>query len=230
MGKSTDQNAAVEKEFASLQQILIETADDASACLRVLKKNLSEYDSRHGNHVFNTAKSYLRSDIRNAKDISADLKHVTHQIQKSHKPSKFEVNSARNMMNATSRAMDVLKVTARNYDEKNWRSTGVKGAVKHAVGMNNNGKSDEHNRGLLGQEDRHGGGGILGRPDTVEELVKATIRDNFNLNVLSYQITAAEKSLSSHSIVARAKEAVHDVKDKLKGDKSSQTYGDTMTP
>ncbi|GMF51946.1 unnamed protein product [Phytophthora fragariaefolia] len=209
MGKSAEHDAAVQKEFASLEQVLIQTADDASTCLKLLKKNLSEYDSRHGNHFFNTAKSYMRSDIRNAKDISSDLKHVAHQIKKSHKPSKSEVHSARNMMNATSKAMDVLKTTARNYDEKNGRAMGVKGAIKSAVGKNGNDSVDNL------------GGGVLGTPDTVEALVKATIRDNFNMNVLSYQITAAEKSLSSSSIVERAKVAVHEVKDKLKGDKSS---------
>ncbi|KAJ8524808.1 hypothetical protein ON010_g16308 [Phytophthora cinnamomi] len=156
----------------------------------------------------------MRSDIRNAKDISADLKHVAHQIKKSHKSSKSEVNSARNMMNATSKAMDVLKTTARNYDEKNGRSTGVKGAIKNAIGKNDNDPVDNL------------GGGVLGSPDTVEALVKATIKDNFNMNVLSYQITAAEKSLSSPSIVDRAKEVVHEVKDKLKGDKSSPIHND----
>ncbi|KAE9000086.1 hypothetical protein PF011_g14341, partial [Phytophthora fragariae] len=90
MGKSADHIAAVEKEFASLEQVLVETADDAAACLRLLKKNLSEYDSRHGNHFVDTAKSYMRSDMRNVKDVSADLKHVAHQIKKSHKPSKSE--------------------------------------------------------------------------------------------------------------------------------------------
>lgn len=205
MGKHADHHAAIEKEFASLQQVLIQTAGDVSACLRLLKKNLSEYDSRHGNHFTNTAKSFMRSDIRNAKDVSGDLKHVAHQINKSHKPSKAEVNSARNMMNATSRAMDVLKTTARNYDEKNGRATGVKGAIKNAMGKNDNNSVDNL------------GGGILGSPDTVEALVKTTIKENFNMNVLSYQITAAEKSLSSPSIVDRAKEKVHEVKDKLKG-------------
>ncbi|KAE9100497.1 hypothetical protein PF010_g14795, partial [Phytophthora fragariae] len=175
MGKSADHIAAVEKEFASLEQVLVETADDAAACLRLLKKNLSEYDSRHGNHFVDTAKSYMRSDMRNVKDVSADLKHVAHQIKKSHKPSKSEVNSARNMMNATSKAFDVLKSTARDYDEKNGRATGVKGAIKHAMG-----KSDKDSVDTLG-------GGILGSPDTVEALVKKTIRDNFNMNVLSYQ-------------------------------------------
>ncbi|POM71061.1 Hypothetical protein PHPALM_12419 [Phytophthora palmivora] len=187
MGKSTERNLAAEKEFAALGQVLIQTANDAAQCLKVLKKNLSEYDSRHGNHFLGTAKSFMRSDIRNAKDISSDLKDVAHQIQKSHKPSKAEVASARNMMNATSQAMDVLKVTALNYDEKN-----------------------------------NHGGGTFSNHDGVEALVKSTLRDNFNLNVLSYQIITTEKTLSP-SLVERAKEAVHDVKDKLKRQPTTTT-------
>ncbi|KAL4156909.1 hypothetical protein PRNP1_005935 [Phytophthora ramorum] len=225
MGKSIDRNATVEKEFASLEQVLIQTADDASKCLNVLKKNLSEYDSRHGHHFINTSKSFMRSDMRTAKDIARDLKHVAHQIKRSHKPSKSEVHSARNMMNATGKAMEVLQVTARHYDEKNGRSTGVTAAIKHAVHGKNDKEKDAHG-GLFGKSDYHqDGGGILGSPDTVEALVKTTLRDNFNLNVLSFQIAAAEKSLSSSSIVGRAKVAVHEVKDKLKGDKAGPLHG-----
>lgn len=239
MGKNIDHNIAAEKEFASLAQVLNQTADDAAKCLKVLKKNLSEYDSQHGNHLRNTSKSYMRSDIRNAKDVSTGLAHVAHQIHKSHKSSKAEVTSARNMMNATARSMDVLIVTARNYDEKNGRSTGVKGAIKNVVHGKNGAEKDDKG-GLFGKSDEndnyggHHDGGIL-HADSVEGLVKTTLRDNFNRNVLSYQINAAEKTLSPHSIINRAKEAVHDVKDKLTGGKSSPTYdgrhaNNTATP
>ncbi|KAG1695823.1 hypothetical protein DVH05_019162 [Phytophthora capsici] len=238
MGKSTDRNIAAEKEFTSLAQVLVQTADDAALCLKLLKKNLSEYDRRNGHHLRNTAKSFMRSDIRNAKDISSDLKHVAHQIHRSHKYSKMEVASARNMMNTTANAMEVLKATARHYDEKNGQTTGVKGAIKRMLSSENDEpndskgglfgrKSDQvNNQGAFGNGERHGGG-LLGSPDTVEALVKSTLRDNFNMNVLSYQISAAEKVLSP-SLVDRAKEAVHDVKDKLKGDKT--TGGTMVTP
>ncbi|KAG6611642.1 Histone-lysine N-methyltransferase EZH2 [Phytophthora cinnamomi] len=316
MGKSSDRNVTAEQEFASLEKMLNQTADDATRCLKLLKKNLSEYDSRHGNHFVNTATSYLRSDMRTAKDTSADLKHVAHQINKSHQPSESEVISARNMMGATAKAMDVLKTTARNYDQKSGRSTGVKGVIGNVVGGNdhkdkeanagglfgNKGSKDEHKDdkhtglfnkgdkhkdkdkeskgvaalfgknddkdkeskggGLFSKSDKHkddkhtglfgskdkdkdanhgdgllgnkgdhyhnqGGGGILASSNTVEELVKATLRDNFNLSTLSHQITIAEKSLSaSPSFVERAKEAVNEVKDKLKGDKSSSPTHD----
>ncbi|GMF20807.1 unnamed protein product [Phytophthora lilii] len=314
MGKSSDRNVTAEQEFASLEKVLNQTADDAARCLKLLKKNLSDYDSRHGNHFINTAASYLRSDMRTAKDTAADLKHVAHQINKSHQPSESEVISARNIMGASAKAMDVLRVTARNYDEKNGRTKGVKGVIDNVVGNNDKekdekhgglfgkdhkdkdekhaglfgkdkdkdekhtglfgkekdkdtkggglfGKSDDKEKeskggGLFGKSDKekddkhtglfgkdkdkhdnhggllggktdhhHGGGGILSGSDTVEDLVKNTLRDNFNLSPLSHQITIAEKSLSSSpSFVERAKEAVNEVKDKLKGDKASPTH------
>jgi hypothetical protein len=318
MGKSNDRNATAEQEFASLEKVLNQTADDAARCLKLLKKNLSDYDSRHGNHFINTATSYLRSDMRTAKDTAADLKHVAHQINRSSTPSESEVHSAHNMMGATAKAMDVLNTTARNYDEKNGRSKGVKGAIDNVVGNNDQQKDEQHGGGLFGKDNKtkdekhiglfgkdekkdekhtglfgkdkdekhtglfgkdkdkdkeskvgglfgksdkdkedkhtgllgkgdkhkdekhgtgllggkgeqkhHGGDGLLGSSDTVEALVKATLRDNFNLSPLSHQITIAEKSLTaSPTFVERAKEAVNEVKDKLKGDKASPTRGD----
>ncbi|KAE8884987.1 hypothetical protein PF005_g21099 [Phytophthora fragariae] len=278
--------------------MLNQTADDATRCLKQLKKNLSNYDGHHGNHFVNTATSYMRSDMRAVKDTSVDLKHVAHQIKKSPRPSEFEVTSARSMMGATKKAMNVLKTTARNSDQKNDRSTDVKGVIDNVVGGNDHkdneakggglfgkdsndqdakhagllgkrvkekekeskgvrslfGKSDNKEKepkggGLIGKSDKdkdanhgggilgnkgghyhhhqHGGSGILGRSDTVEELVKTTLRDNFNVSALSHQIMIAEKSLSvSPSFVERAKEAVNEVKDKLKRDKSSSPTRD----
>lgn len=318
MGKSTEHNVTQE-EFYKLEQVLNQTVDDASNCLKLLKKHLSDYDSRNGNHFVNTASHFMRGDIRTAKDTAMDLKHVAHKINKSHKPSKAEVSSARNMMDATSKAMDTLKITARNYDKENGQSMGVKGRIDAAVGGHHDhdkekheqqhgllgksdkdekdkhegffgkddngkegegglfGKSDndkereggglfgrsekdkEHEGGLFGKSDKekeheggglfgksdkekehrggmldnpdNNGGGIMGSSDTVETLVKKTLRDNFSLNALDQQIKAAEKSLSPSiaerakpSIVDRAKEAMHDVKDKLKGDKSSSAH------
>ncbi|ETM33071.1 hypothetical protein L914_19654, partial [Phytophthora nicotianae] len=45
-----------------------------------------------------------------------------------------------------------------------------------------------------------------------------------------YQINSADKSVSSPSIVERAKEAMHGMKEKLTGDKSSPTRRHSMTP
>ncbi|KAE9048205.1 hypothetical protein PR003_g759 [Phytophthora rubi] len=252
MGKSTDRNAT-EEEFSKLEQVLNQTGDDASNCLKLLKKHLSEYDSRNGNHFVNTASSYMRGDMRTAKDSAMELKHVAHKINKSHKPSKSEVSSARNLMDVTSKAMDSLKLTARNYDKENGQSMGVKGTIDAAVGGHHDKEKekDEKREGLFGRDDKekeregglfgksdkekdehHGrmldhpdnnGGGVMGSSDTVETLVTKTLRDHFSLNALDQQLKAAEKSLSP-SIVDRAKEAVHDVKGKLTGDKSSSTH------
>ncbi|RQM16385.1 hypothetical protein DD237_005956 [Peronospora effusa] len=226
MGKSTmELDITAEKEFASLAQVLTITADDAVKCLKTLKNNLSEYDSQHGNHLLHTARLHMRSDIRHAKDVSADLKSVARQIHESHKPSKEGVASARTAMNAVTLAMDVLIVTAQRYDEKHSHSSDVKGAMKSAV----NGKDEmekDVQRDVFGNSNYqagHQGGCVLSNLVTVEMVVKRTLSDNFNLNVLSHQITAAEKSLSSYSIVERAKEAVNDVKEKLTGN-SSPTY------
>lgn len=283
MGKSTDRNVTVEEEFTKLEQVLNQTVGDASNCLKLLKKHLSEYDSRNGNHFSNTATSYMRSDMRTAKDTAMDLKHVAHQLNMNHKPTKTEISSARNMMGATAKAMDVLQTTARNYDRENKQSMGVKGRIDAAVGGHHDkendekhgllgkddkydetgekrggffgndkeeggffgkddkekesqgglfgksknedekeggllGKSDkekyEHHGGMLGNDDKNGGG-ITGSSETVETIVKKTLRDNFSLRALDHQITAAEKSLSP-SMMERAKEAMHDVKDKIK--------------
>ncbi|KAG3241101.1 hypothetical protein PI124_g14029 [Phytophthora idaei] len=153
LGKHTD-NVATEEEFFKLEQVLNQTADDTSNCLKLLKKHLSDYDSRNGNHFNHTTASYMRSDMRTAKDTAMDLKHVAHEINKNQKPSKTEIFSARNMMDATSKAMENLKATARNYDRENKQRMGVKGTVDAAVG----GRSDKEmgeNRGQLGNEKHH---------------------------------------------------------------------------
>ncbi|CAH0480992.1 unnamed protein product [Peronospora belbahrii] len=258
MTKFNDHNAAVEQEFALLEEVLNQTADDAVRCLKLLKKNLSDYDNHHGNHFINTAASYMRSDMRAAKDTAFNLKHVAHQVINSPQPSEMDIHSVRNIMSIVVKSMDALSTTARNYDQKNGRSKGVKGVIDNASGkndrenhekdgglfgqghMNRNeehagrfGTGDErhmdanHGSSLLGKPDgvyyHQGGSDILSNSDTVEQLVKTTLRDNFSASALSHQITNAEKSLSP-SFVERVKEVVHEVKDKLKGDKASPTH------
>ncbi|CAI5740097.1 unnamed protein product [Peronospora destructor] len=204
MGKSTmELDITAEKEFASLAQVLTITADDAVKCLKTLKKNLSEYDSQHGNHLLHTARLHMRSDIRHAKDVSADLKSVARQIHESHKPSKAGV------------------ISASHSDECRHFSHGRLDCDSSKDEMEKDVHGDVFGRSNYLAEQH--GGCVLSNLVTVEMVVKKTLNDNFNLNVLSYQINAAEKSLSSFSIVERAKEAVHDVKEKLTG-KSSPTY------
>ncbi|ETM36763.1 hypothetical protein L914_16605, partial [Phytophthora nicotianae] len=143
MCKPSDHDVAIEEEFSKLQQVLIQTSNDTSNCLKLLKKHLSDYDNRNGNHFTNTATRFMRTDMRNAKDTAMDLKHVAHDINKN-QPSKTETSSVRNMMNSTARAMEALKATARNYDRENKQRMGVKGRVDAAVG-------GDGDRGFLGR-------------------------------------------------------------------------------
>ncbi|KAL7681193.1 hypothetical protein Plhal304r1_c058g0144411 [Plasmopara halstedii] len=231
MGKSSDRHIASEGEFFKLGEVLEKTAKDTSTCLKLLKTHLSEYDSRNGNHFINTASSYMRSDMRTAKDMASELTHVGHRIASNHKPNKSEILSARNMKEATTKAIDSLKISARNYDRENGQRMGVKGTIDAVVGGHSDNKVERegglfnnmhghettnHHKGMFQTKDDNGGG-IMGSSETVETLVTKILRDHFDLSALEYQITAAEKSLSP-SIVERAKEKIHDVKEKLTGD------------
>ncbi|KAE9283656.1 hypothetical protein PR003_g27065 [Phytophthora rubi] len=168
-------------------------------CLKLLKKNLSNYDGHHGNHFVNTATSYMRSDMRAAKDTSADLNHVAHQINKSPRPSESEVTSARNMMGATNKAMNVLKTTARNYDQKNGRSTGVKGVIDNVVGDNDYKDNETKCGGLFGkdsndQDDNHTG--LLGKSDKVKEKESKGVGSLFGRAITRRRSPSAEVSLA----------------------------------
>uniref|UniRef100_M4BE57 Uncharacterized protein n=1 Tax=Hyaloperonospora arabidopsidis (strain Emoy2) TaxID=559515 RepID=M4BE57_HYAAE len=262
-----DHHFTVEEEFSKLELALNQAAGDTAVCLRLLKKQLSDYDHRNGNIFNHSATSYLRSDMRSAKDTAADLKNAAYQINHSLKPSKAELATARHAMNATTRVMEALTATAHNYDKENGQSKGIKGTIDAVLGghhdkdhhhekngtaheglLKTNGTNMAPEGGLFGatreHDKKHGGlfgekngprgfaaaadkngGGIMGTTETVEVLVKKNLRDNFNLSALDHQISAAEKVLSP-SIVERAKEVIHDVKDKLTGDKSSPTYAD----
>ncbi|KAF1778088.1 hypothetical protein GQ600_21887 [Phytophthora cactorum] len=188
----TDPNIAIEEEFFMLEQVLNQTADETSDCLKLLKKHLSDYDT-----------SFMRTDMRNAKDTAMDLKHVAHEINKNQKPSKTEISFARNMMNSTARAMDTLKATARNYDRENKQRMGVKGkrdedrgfykesggglfgknrhGDKQHGGLFGSDKDEEHHTNFPANEDDNGGR-VTGSSETVETLVRKILRDNFSLS------------------------------------------------
>ncbi|TDH70371.1 hypothetical protein CCR75_003222 [Bremia lactucae] len=269
MGKSTDRNIPTDDEFYKLEQLLNQTADDASTCLKLLKKELSEYDRRNGNHFVNTATTYMRRDMRHAKDTAMDMKHVSHNLNKEHKSSKTDVSSAQNVTHTTAKAFEALEITARNYDKENGQRMGVKGRISAAMGGHHHkdethAKDEKHpkhgesNEGLLGKHDKESeggmfgmkksdekseglvgevkerskdvfntkdenGSGIVGSSETVETIVKRILHDHFNLKALDHQIKAAEKSLSP-SIMERAKEKMHDVKEKLVGNKSDSAH------
>uniref|UniRef100_M4B691 Uncharacterized protein n=1 Tax=Hyaloperonospora arabidopsidis (strain Emoy2) TaxID=559515 RepID=M4B691_HYAAE len=224
MDKSRYRNLTIGEEFASLAKVLMLTADDAAKCLKALKTKLSEFDSLHHNHLLTGAKTYMQSDIRKAKYTSAELRSVAQQIHKNHyKPSKTGVKAAYSMMNSTAKSMGLLVVTAHNYDTKaEHQLRRIKGADE--VAADHKGDKGDQCDGRDNQAGYCSGNDTLQHSDdTVEMLVRTTLRHNFSLNDLSYQASAAETALMSFTIVDRAKEVVHVVKDKLKG-KASPTY------
>ncbi|KAL4155040.1 hypothetical protein PRNP1_007154 [Phytophthora ramorum] len=203
MGKS---DTGIAAEFFKLELLLIQTADDAVKCVKVLKTNLVEYDTHNGLHFVNTSKYFLINNIRIAKDAASKLRLVSDQIAKSKFPSEWEIAAARNKMNAASDAMKELKKAARAYDEMNGKSKGITRIIDNM---------------LVGKESKGGEAA-----DTVESVVKSTLRSNFSgFSALKHQISGAEKSLSP-SIVERAKYAVVDVVNKLKPDSSPQRVGE----
>ncbi|KAG6615517.1 L-threonine dehydratase biosynthetic IlvA [Phytophthora cinnamomi] len=194
MGKSTDR-IATEQEFSKLELLLIQTADDAANCLKVLKGNLAEYGSRHGLRFVNTSKSILRGDIRAAKDTASELRNAANQIAERATPSESEVAAARSAMNATSDVMNELVAAGCTYDKNNLKSRGIAGAMTDMLGGGNKdlGKRCEGEH-VVEYTKRVG---ILRAPDTVEEVLASTMRDCFSgFSPLKLQISAAEESLS----------------------------------
>ncbi|CAI5743837.1 unnamed protein product [Peronospora destructor] len=219
MVKSNERLATAAHEFALLEKALIQTADDAVRCLKLLKKNLSDYDHHHGNHFINTTTSFMRNDMRTTKDTASNLKHVAHLINENPQPFESDIDLR------TQHDECCCQVHGRSQHDSSMIKEEHEKDDKHASLLDTN--DDRDTGGLLGKRDghHHHGGGILSSSDTVEQLVKTTLHDNFNISALSHQITIAQKSLSSSpSFVERAKEVIHDVKDKLKGDTTSPTH------
>ncbi|KAE9100999.1 hypothetical protein PF002_g16344 [Phytophthora fragariae] len=85
--------------------------------------------------------------------------------------------------------------------------------------------SNKSTGGLFGAGDKNiesrSSGGTLKSADTVEAVVRSTLRDSFSgFSALENQILATETTLSP-SLAERAKEAVVDVANKLVGDSST---------
>ncbi|EGZ17210.1 hypothetical protein PHYSODRAFT_498700 [Phytophthora sojae] len=194
MGKSSTRNVAAEQEFSKLEHLLEQTADEIASCLKVLKTNLAEYDSRNGLLFANTSKSFMRSDIRAAKDVASELRHVADQISKSDAPSEWEITATRSKINAVFDALGQLKKTARAYDRKD-KSKGIAGILGNALTGNNDSASD-----------------------TVEAVVKRTLHDNFKgFSALKHQVLVAEESLSP-SFAERVMDTVSSMTSSLKGE------------
>ncbi|KAL3660648.1 hypothetical protein V7S43_014403 [Phytophthora oleae] len=164
-------SATLGQEFSMLERLLLQTADDISKCLKVLKKGLGKFDSRNlpGFHYRSTSKYCLKVDIRVVKEMVSELRQVAKRISRSKSPSQSEVNAARISMNAAADALSDLNRAGQIYDE---------------------------NRGLDRQEAKMGDGKTSKNADTVETLVKSTLRENFTgFRHLEKQISIVEKAL-----------------------------------
>ncbi|EEY60598.1 spore induced hypothetical protein [Phytophthora infestans T30-4] len=197
MGKSI----TTEQEFSKLEQRLVQTADDATNCLKVLKGNLSEFDSRHKLFFVNTSKSYLRSGIRAAKDKASELRAAANQIAECESPSESEITASRSAMHATADALNEIARSARTYDKNNVKSKGISGVVSSLLGGKKQAKKESktsEDKDPVGMaNNRVGSQGILRAPDTVEEVVTATLSDCFSgFTDLQHRIATSEKALS----------------------------------
>ncbi|POM81268.1 Hypothetical protein PHPALM_789 [Phytophthora palmivora] len=211
MGKSTQHNAAAEQEFSKMARLLIQTADEAVRCLKALKTNLAEYDKRHGLLFLNTSKSFMRSDIRAAKDKASELKHVADQITMAKAPSEWEITATRSKIHEVSDALIKLKRTARAYDRKNNMGS-IDPEDRSSNQSNDNAESEGSWFSEDSNSDRSGS-----TADTVEVVVKSTVHHNFSgFFALKHQISIAEDSLSP-SFADRFMDTVNTVSDSLKG-------------
>ncbi|GMF22723.1 unnamed protein product [Phytophthora lilii] len=232
MGKSTTSNNTAEKEFAKLEQLLIQTADDVADWLKVSKANLAEYDKRHGLVFINTAKSFMRSDIRGAKDSSSELRHVAYQISKSELPSEKEITAARSQIHTLSDAISQLKKTARAYDKKNLAVKPVTGIIDavlpggnysktEEISLSSNSTNSESEESWVGEANKGSNNthsDSFGRSDKVEAVVKTTLRNRFSgFSAIKYQLSVAESSLSP-SFAERIMDTMASMSDSLKGD------------
>ncbi|ETK85312.1 hypothetical protein F441_05448 [Phytophthora nicotianae CJ01A1] len=219
MGKATPLNDTVEQEFAKLEQLLIQTADEAFSCLKALKNNLSEYDKRHGLLFLNTSRSFMRCDIRAAKDKAAELKHVAYHINKSERPSESEITATRSKIHEVSDAMLHLKQTARAYDRKNHLES--LSELKAEERRSNPEFSKSESEGSWFSEDTssdRSGNAIRGATDRVEIVLKSTIRHNFSgFSALKHQVSVAEEALSP-SIVDHVMNTMASMSKSLKGE------------
>ncbi|KAI9908259.1 hypothetical protein PsorP6_002808 [Peronosclerospora sorghi] len=213
MGKTTDCSIATKQEFARLEILLSETANAIIQCLKVLKGNLGRYDKRHGLYLGNTSKYCMRSDIRVAKNLAIDLRHVAKRISKSESCTQSEINAARISMNAAADAMNDLKQSGRIFDQnqiKRVLGDATPCSIIESILSGNERNQDENGRGDCANEDnkpkghkcKHGRFGPKhigeGTPDTVEAVVKWTLHENFGgFATLKQQLRATEKALSS---------------------------------
>ncbi|KAE9000088.1 hypothetical protein PF005_g14788 [Phytophthora fragariae] len=185
MGKPIERSIAAGQEFSKLELLLVQTA--------TMQPSASRF--------------FMRSDIRVAKDLASDLRHVGWTRLRSK-----QRNVRRNL-----RHQDNL-LGGKDENEKETKG-GLFGKSNEST------PSNKSTGGLFGAGDKNiesrSSGGTLKSADTVEAVVRSTLRDSFSgFSALENQILATETTLSP-SLAERAKEAVVDVANKLVGDSST---------
>ncbi|KAF1776625.1 hypothetical protein GQ600_6321 [Phytophthora cactorum] len=200
-GQTTQLNDTAEQEFSKLEQLLIQTADEVSSCLKALKSNLSEYDKRHGLLFLNTSMSFMRSGIRAAKDIAAELKHVAHQIDKSEGPSESEITAARSKIHRVSDAMLNLRKTARAYDRKNHLES--LSELKAEEGRSNQDYHKSESEGSWFSEESSGFSALKHQVSVAEEALSPSFVDHVMNTMASMSNSLKGEKISSRKAEKR---------------------------
>ncbi|KAF4138201.1 hypothetical protein GN958_ATG12626 [Phytophthora infestans] len=170
----TKRSIATNLEFSLLERLLNQTADDVSNCLKLLKKKLRKHDSRNlpGFHYRSTCKYCLKVDIRVVKEMISEMRQVAKRVSQNKIPTQSDINAARITANGTADALNDLVKAGRTYDQ-------------------NRGRTDNEVQDKMAE-----GEGSREKAETVEALVKSTLRDNFmGFEALETQIAVVEKAL-----------------------------------
>ena len=244
MGKTVTHSLVTRHEFWKLKVLLVQTANDVINCLKTLKVNLGKYDRRHGLYFRSTSKHFLRTDIRVAKELAADLRYAAKRIDTNKNRHKSVIAAARLSANATADAMHDLVQSGRIYDQNCNKGGGLKSSTSIMDDLLRGNDSNQVVRkrgscqngidkctttqGLFGH--KHIGDTIRNPFDTVEAVVLSTLRDSFGgFAALKQQITATTDALSP-LFATRAKEAGVDVAHKLIGSSSFSSAGTDNQP
>ncbi|RLN74917.1 hypothetical protein BBJ28_00014715 [Nothophytophthora sp. Chile5] len=193
MGRSTD-SAIAEQEFTKLQAQMHQSAQDTMSYLEALKHNLSAYDHKHHQHLSSSAASFFADGLDHTKDAVKQLKHVADHIHQ--ESGATEVGTVRSAMEQVFNALADLHKVAHAYD------------TEHPLSPS-----------------KHGDRKKYSTSDSMEWLVSTTRDGSFcGFSALQQQIFAVQRAtgdVEKPSIKERAKEAVHHVTNKFKGESRS---------
>ncbi|KAG6594226.1 Unconventional myosin-X [Phytophthora cinnamomi] len=206
MGKSTN-NALSEQEVTKLQAQLHQSAQDTLTYLEALKHNLGEYDHKNHLHHSNSATSFFDDGLDHAKEAVKQLRHVADHLRKD--AGVTDVDAARSAMEQAFNALTDLHKVANAFD------------TEHPTPSKHGDKKPTTS-------------------ETVEWLVSTTRDSTFTgFAPLQRQIIEAQVAfgdVEKPSIKARAKEAVHQVAnkidsklDKIKGKSSPKAKDEQLT-